>query len=398
MPTPTVPTPTTTRPAMEQTSHGFLLTSWKNWWSMWSSDTWLNGGLGWMQYVWTFVFNTVVAAAITAGALIMSGTAIPLAEHFLTNLLFAQCIGFTIHLLYQTGAVLIGRKRIAAFTWPQRVMYFSGVPLAGVFVGYSIAFAIKGRSIIDVAQQAPRFIVGIVVFSLLMSAILYQFFKQKALVAEAEAGRERERARVNELERLAIDAQLRTLQAQIEPHFLFNTLANVASLIDTQPVQAQRMLERLIELLRASLTAARQPSATLAQEARLLTAYLEILRLRMGDRLGFAIDIPRDLGDASIPPLSLQPLVENAIRHGLEPKLEGGRVQVVARAVDQRLEVCVEDDGLGFAPRANAGFGLGNLRDRLAAMYGDRAKMTVEDCVPGTRVRISLPLVRGTAT
>ncbi|MGH6623230.1 MAG: sensor histidine kinase, partial [Burkholderiaceae bacterium] len=214
----------------------------------------------------------------------------------------------------------------------------------------------------------------------------------------ATAGRERERARVNELERLAIDAQLRTLQAQIEPHFLFNTLANVSSLIDAQPVQARRMLERLIELLRASLTAARQPSATLAQESRLLSAYLEILQLRMGDRLRYTIEIPELLGGASIPPLSLQPLVENAIRHGLEPKVEGGRVQVKASAADDRLEICVEDDGLGFAPRTDAGFGLSNLRDRLAAMYGGGARMSIEDRAPGTRVRISLPLILASVT
>jgi len=389
---------TTTPTSVDRPAPGFVLASWRSWWAMWSSDGWLRGGLGWMQYVWTFLFNAAVAVAITAVTLIFSGKSIAIGEHFLGNLLFAQCVGFSIHLLYQLSSALIGRDRLAAVTWPWRVVYYCGVPMIGIFVGFSLAFAIMGRNIIDVAQRAPNFIVGSAVFSLVLSAILYQFFKQKTLVAEAEAGRERERARVNELERLAIDAKLRTLQAQIEPHFLFNTLANVASLIDTQPAQAQRMLERLIELLRASLTAARQPSATLAQEVRLLGAYLEILRLRMGDRLAYTIDVPREFGDVSIPPLSLQPLVENAIRHGLEPKLEGGHVRVLARAVESGLEVCVEDDGLGFAPRANAGFGLSNLRDRLAAIYGGRAKMSIEDRAPGTRIRISLPLEAGVVT
>lgn len=366
--------------------------SWRQWRSMWSSDLWLSGRAGWAQYVWTFLFNTAVALALTIVAVFFSQSTLPPREHFLGNLLFAQCIGFTIHLLFQLTRLLIGPPRILAFSWPWRVVYYCGVPIIGVFAGYAIAFAIRGRSIIDVAQRAPNFILGTTALSVVLSAVLYQFFKQKALRAEAEAGRERERARVIELERLAIDAQLRTLQAQIEPHFLFNTLANVASLIDTQPAQAQRMLERLIELLRASLTAARRPSATLAQEAQLLTAYLEILRLRMGGRLQYSIEIPRELESATIPPLSLQPLVENAIRHGLEPKVEGGRVQIIARAVGGHLEVRVEDDGLGFAPRADAGFGLGNLRERLDAKYGLEASLSIEDRTPGTRVRISLPL------
>ncbi len=122
------------------------------------------------------------------------------------------------------------------------------------------------------------------------------------------------------------------------------------------------MLERLIELLRASLAASRSERTTLGQETALIAAYLDILRIRMGERLSYSIDVPPELLDVSIPPLSLQPLVENSIKHGLEPKLEGGSVRLSARAADGALQLDVEDDGLGFSPRAGTGVGLDKFK------------------------------------
>jgi sensor histidine kinase YesM len=214
----------------------------------------------------------------------------------------------------------------------------------------------------------------------------------KARLAEAEAARERERSRSAELERLALDAQLRSLQAQIEPHFLFNTLANVVSLIDGAPDKARRMLEQLIDLLRATLAASRSERTTLGQECALVGAYLDILGIRMGERLRYTVDLPGELAEATVPPLSLQPLVENAVKHGLEPKLAGGTVSVRARAVDGALQVDVEDDGLGFDDQKGAGVGLANLRERLRAAYGERARVAVSDRAPGTRVSFTIPL------
>jgi sensor histidine kinase YesM len=165
--------------------------------------------------------------------------------------------------------------------------------------------------------------------------------------AERQAAAERERAAV--MQRQATDAQLRVLQAQIEPHFLFNTLANVIGLIEHQPAEARRMLERLIALLRASLSASRADRVSLAQELDLCRAYLEIVAIRMAGRLHYAIEADDAVRGRSLPPLLLQPLVENAIQHGLEPKVEGGRVRIVARArADGALDLTVEDDGIGF--------------------------------------------------
>jgi sensor histidine kinase YesM len=195
-----------------------------------------------------------------------------------------------------------------------------------------------------------------------------------------------------DLQRQAIDAQLRSLQAQIEPHFLFNTLANVVSLIDTAPDKARLMLERLIELLRASLAASRSERTTLGQETALIAAYLDILRIRMGERLSYTINVPPELLNVSIPPLSLQPLVENSIKHGLEPKLEGGSVHLSARTEGGALQLDVEDDGLGFSLHPGAGVGLANLRDRISSLYGARARLVIEELARGTRVRMTIPL------
>src|SRR4029453_7042662 len=211
-------------------------------------------------------------------------------------------------------------------------------------------------------------------------------------VAKAEAESAGERARVVELQRQALDAQLRSLQAQIKPHFLFNTLANVVSLIDSAPDNARLMMVVLIDLLRASLAASRSERTTLAQETAGIAAYLEILRIRMGERLSYTIDVPSNLMSAHIPPLSLQPLVENSVKHGLEPKLEGGRVHLTARSTDGVLQLDVEDDGLGFPLHVGGGVGLTNLRQRIASLYGDRGQLAVETLARGTRVRMTIPL------
>ncbi|MGE0801371.1 MAG: sensor histidine kinase [Lautropia sp.] len=201
----------------------------------------------------------------------------------------------------------------------------------------------------------------------------------------------REQIRTLSTEKQLAEARLRLLQAQIEPHFLFNTLANVVSLIEPAPARATAMLEHFIAYLRASLASSRATRGTIAQEATLLRDYLALLKIRMGDRLTFAIDVDPALGDEPMAPMLLQPIVENAVRHGLEPKVEGGRVTVDIRLAGKRVLVGVEDDGLGFAPGADAGVGLQNLRERLAVLYDGAARLTIEDRAPGTAVRLDLP-------
>jgi LytS/YehU family sensor histidine kinase len=211
---------------------------------------------------------------------------------------------------------------------------------------------------------------------------------QEADAAAAEEG----------LRRQLAEAQLKTMQAQVEPHFLFNTLASVDYLIETDPARASRMQKNLIQYLRSSLPQMRQGSSTLSQELALCRSYLEILKVRMDERLQFAITLPAGLSTAAFPPMMLQTLVENSIKHGLEPKPEGGALTLSADVVNGNLRVAVSDTGLGFGATGSSGGGVGlnNVRERLRALFGGRARLTIEPNSPtGTIATIEVPYTIG---
>jgi signal transduction histidine kinase len=204
------------------------------------------------------------------------------------------------------------------------------------------------------------------------------------------------RMRQDTLLHQTIEAQLRLLQAQIEPHFLFNTLANVQSLMERDASRARQMLETFTDYLRASLGQLRNTDSTLATELAMIRSYLELLQIRMGERLQFEIDASDEALAATLPTLMLQPLVENAIDHGLEPKIDGGRVRVSARVVDGRLDIRVEDDGLGLdiarrPRRQGTGMALSNIRERLDTRYGFAAALTLAPQAVGMVASLSLP-------
>jgi len=197
-------------------------------------------------------------------------------------------------------------------------------------------------------------------------------------------------------ERTLLEARLAALQGQIEPHFLFNTLANVQYLLRHDTGRADRMLERLNAYLRASLPELRQAESTLGQELERLRAYLDIMQIRMGTRLHYALECPPELLDATLPALTLATLVENALKHGLEPKPGGGHIRVRAQSHEQQLQLWVEDDGVGFregGASQGAGVGLRNLRERLAALFGARAELILEARpAGGVKASLHLPL------
>jgi two-component sensor histidine kinase len=201
-----------------------------------------------------------------------------------------------------------------------------------------------------------------------------------------------------QLKRQAQEAQMRLLQAQIEPHFLFNTLATVQSLMDHDPPKAKQMLASFTEYLRASLGTLRRDQGKVADELDLAQSYLRLLQGRMEDRLRFEIEADAAARAQPLPPLLLQPLVENAVMHGLEPSIDGGTVRISARVQGQRLVLEVQDDGRGLdaPPRPGArrgnGMALDNIRERLQARYGTEATLDVQAARPGTLARISLPL------
>lgn len=201
------------------------------------------------------------------------------------------------------------------------------------------------------------------------------------------------RADVEALERRLLEAQMAALQAQIEPHFLFNTLALIGQLIETDPPKAAKIHASLIQYLRAAMPQMREKGGgKLGQQIDLSLAYLKIMQARMGDRLSVSVDVPGDLTYAEFPSMMLQTLVENSIKHGLEPKVAGGHINIKALIIENDLQVEVSDDGAGFDMHADDGIGLSNIRERLNMLYGAKAQLIVE--VPqdgGTKVSIRIP-------
>jgi len=212
--------------------------------------------------------------------------------------------------------------------------------------------------------------------------------------AEAKAAEAQEVAEAESLQRQVVEARMAAMQAQVEPHFLFNTLASIDHLIEVDPARASRMQKNLIALLRASMPAMREKATNLGRELEVVRPYLEILKVRMEERLQPQVDVSEGLYSADFPPMMLQSLVENAIKHGLEPKADGGSLAVSAEVVHGKLHVSVADTGVGFARAATAGTGTGltNIRERLKLIYGDAAELRITPNAPtGTRVTIVVP-------
>ena len=209
----------------------------------------------------------------------------------------------------------------------------------------------------------------------LFIVVVAEFHRREILSLDAMRAAEADRAA---LEQETLQARLKTLEAQIEPHFLFNTLANVRRLYETEPAAGETMLERLMRYLVVALPSMRDEQPTLGREAQLIEAYLELQQVRMGRRLSYRVDIAPALRDIAVPSMMLLTLVENAIKHGLAPLREGGRVDVGARIDGGELQLEVADTGRGFGGDSSGmGTGLANIQARLAAMFGEAAALTL---------------------
>jgi signal transduction histidine kinase len=210
--------------------------------------------------------------------------------------------------------------------------------------------------------------------------------------------REEEAAR-NALATRMFEARLSMLEAQVEPHFIFNTLANMRRLARTEPARARRMSERFASYLRASLPQMRDPVATLGREVDLVCAYLDVQKVRMGRRLAWTVDVPASLRMHPLPPMMLISLVENAIKHGLNPAVEGGAIRISARTSEHALRVSVADTGGGLTRAQGSGVGLSNIRARLNAMHGHAAHLDLVANMPlGMVATIQVPLVQSART
>jgi hypothetical protein len=236
-------------------------------------------------------------------------------------------------------------------------------------------------------------------FLWIIGSVIIKVTYKGQLKAEAQAAQATEVAESEQLKRQVVEARMAAMQAQVEPHFLFNTLASIDHLIETDPPRASQMQKNLIALLRASMPTMREASSNgaprdLAREMAVIRPYLEILKVRMEERLAARIEVPDGLLSAEFPPMMIQSLVENAIKHGLEPKPEGGELLIKAEIVHGKLNIVVADTGLGFGRAATAGTGVGlaNIRERLQLLYGPQASVTVTENRPsGTVVTIAVP-------
>lgn len=309
------------------------------------------------------------------------------------QMVYAQATGLSIWLFIDFGRLLL--KPDPRTGWPHGPR---GVALvvasisAGFALGTTAGDAWAGRNTWELWTVNPQRLAGYVAVGLLFGTLGSLFFYARGQL-------EFHRAQQAALERDATLARLAMLQSQLEPHMLFNTLANLRVLIELDPPRAQAMLDRLIAFLRATLTASRAQTAhALSAEFERLADYLALMGLRMGERLTVRLDLPNALRGCPVPPLLLQPLVENAMRHGLEPKVGAGRLEVSARREGGELLLAVRDTGVGLdgAPSGGSGtgFGLQQVRERLHTLFGERAALKVvpaNDDEGGTLAQIRLP-------
>jgi len=274
--------------------------------------------------------------------------------------------------------------------WPGILLVAGGIA-AGYLLGTSIGdrfCAVFGWHAADIGNRENLARSSILITVLAGMAGTYYFYS-----SNKSAYLER---KMTEAHRHANEARLKLLESQLEPHMLFNTLANLRALINTDPPRATAMLDRMIAYLRATLSASRQGTHPLRAEFERLQDYLELMTVRMGPRLRYTLDLPPELAEQPVPALLLQPLVENSITHGLEPKVDGGSITVQARREGAQLVLEVSDTGIGLdagnGTPGGTGFGLAQVRERLATEYGAQAALNfVAAGAGGTRATITFP-------
>ncbi len=309
---------------------------------------------------------------------------------WLQSLVLANVLGLS--LAFTLAGIWFNYRRIRGkFTRYFFVILLLAV--AGAFTGASVTALEQGRPIMSVLGKAGGkvAIAGLAVggiYALLIGVVaVWRNREFEALTTQYQRDAERER-----VARQVSESRLRLLRAQIEPHFLFNTLGAVQQLAEAGAPRAAELTANLIAFLRGSLAEMRHEQVTLSEDFALIEAYLRVMKTRLGDRLQFALDLPDSLAAVRVPGMMLLTLVENAIKHGIEPSLRGGRVHVSAQSVDGMLRLRVEDTGQGLCAEPEDGVGLKNVRDRLLLTYGASASLALRDAEPGGAIaEISVP-------
>lgn len=344
--------------------------------------------------LYTAIWNVLMAFVLVAASRQLNDRASSFWDDLYPSLIISNMVGFMIH-----GALVAGDRLLRG--WPARaprlarVVYYLALVSTCVILGIASGTALlKGVNPLLYLTDATA-LASLLRFALVISVIMFVIFMAGERRAASETLAARQNEQIAQAARLLAEARLRGLQAQIEPHFLYNTLANVVGLIDTQPAQARHMLERFIAYLRASLSASRAEVSTLGTELDLAAAYLDVLAVRMGPRLRYRIEADDACRAQPIAPMLLQPVVENAVTHGLEPTIEGGEIVVRAALDEHHLRIEVADTGAGLTdapPRPGGGIGLQNLRERLRTLHGPGAQVQfIENQPAGITARILIP-------
>lgn len=288
-------------------------------------------------------------------------------------------IGTLMWLFIDVGDFLVFNTQQRKFPHTRKRYFFATIGvLAGTLIGFWIG---DWYSNWELLQNKPKYLLTWVVINNLITYAMIRFF---ALQHRNKADK-----------KLSYESRLKLLESQLEPHMLFNTLANLRALVVSDTVQATHMLDRIVSYMRAIVNGSRATMHTLNEEFERLDDYMDLMKLRMGERLNFSLYLSPELNNYLVPPFILQPLVENAIKHGLEPKVEGGRIFIVANVEGKMVSLEVSDTGTGTKQDdliETNGFGWSHVAERLTATYGDKAAINLV-AIDGysTCVKVTLP-------
>jgi sensor histidine kinase YesM len=330
------------------------------------------------------LFYTVIVCLFIALFLFLGGIAKPFTADLVMSLSFGIPIFFLIHLFFSAF------RRAPETVFVRGLIMLCGIA-GGTAVGLLLGPFILSRcfSIVIGARWA---IAQTITLAVAFGGTVTYFFYSKARLQAVKQAAQEERIKRLASEKETLEAHLRLLQAQVEPHFLFNTLSNVLSLVDTNPATGKLMLTDLIFYLRTSLSRTRPAATTLGQEIDMVRAYLNIQKIRMGGRLSFSIDLPESAKERPFPPMLIQPLVENAVKHGLEPRVDGGNISIAAREDGDSMRIEVTDTGNGFSSFNEGGVGIANVRQRIGLLFGSEGLLMLEENEPhGVKAVIEIP-------
>jgi len=338
----------------------------------------INGKIGLARkFFISIIGNTIIATLISL-----------LMGNWLINLIISQCIGLSVFSIAMIGERYVQKTKTKSILF----VYLTAIVL-GSLIGVMVAWPIIGVLFPEMGKPINLGGLSVPIYlGLFFGAISsYIHYTGKKIEQTAQQLRQEENVRLKQEKQLA-EAQLKLIQAQIEPHFLFNTLATIDSLIMSDPKNAQYMLQQLNQYLRTSLSRTRNGKMSLRHEIELITAYLEIIKIRMGERLNYKIDVDEASQDIFIPALLLQPIVENAIQHGLEPKADGGYLSLRVRLCHERLLIEINDSGIGDQAKWGNGTGLSNVRERVKTFYRDKGTFSLSCTKNGSSVLYDLPV------